>query len=125
MENYDKFRRLQQAFEEKSKSEQEARHLMRIAVQKNTQQESVIEDLQIALQKVRKEVPEIVSDKEQALKELDSRKSSYQRELAHLEDERDRYCDKDLRGGELINWRKKNSQIILLIFCCGLFSHYF
>jgi len=50
---------------------------MRIAVQKNTQQESVIEDLQSALQKVRKEVPEIISDKEQALKELDSRKSSY------------------------------------------------
>ena len=44
LENNEKFRQLKVAFEEKHKSEVDAKQLMRVAVLKNTEQEEVINE---------------------------------------------------------------------------------
>ncbi|KAL4487052.1 hypothetical protein ABPG72_001504 [Tetrahymena utriculariae] len=90
LENNNRFRELSRAYEEKCKQEQDSRHLMKVAVQKNSDQSNLIEELQNALLKVKKEVAEIVNERDVAQKELDTKKSTYMREVSSLEEERDR-----------------------------------
>lgn len=51
----------------------------------------IIEELQEALQKVRKEVVHILAEKDHAQKELESKKNIFHRDASALEEERDRY----------------------------------
>lgn len=78
LENNEKFRQLKSAFDERCKSEQDCKQLMRVAVQKNNEYEVLVNDMQQNLIKLKKEVSEIMIEKESLQTEFVARKNNLQ-----------------------------------------------
>ena len=69
-ENNEKFRQLKQAYDEKNKNENDLRNLLKAALMKNGEQEGIIGDFEMSLQKIKKEVWEIVAERDILLREV-------------------------------------------------------
>jgi len=69
-ENNEKFRQLKQAFDEKNKNENDLKNLLKAALMKNNEQEGIIGDFEMSLQKIKKDVGEIVTERDLLLREV-------------------------------------------------------
>lgn len=90
LENYEKFRRLSAAFEDKVKAEQDARHLIKIAIAKNSEQSMIIDELQQAMHSVRNDVVHILKEKDNAVRDLEAKRTAFQRDFQQQEEQRDK-----------------------------------
>ena len=70
LENNEKFRNLKISFEEKAANENELKQMLRVSVQKNNEYDEVIQDLNKALQRLKREVTEVIAEKEQMSREV-------------------------------------------------------
>lgn len=69
-ENNEKFRGLRIAYEEKNKNESDLKDLLKAALMKNNEQESTINEFERNLNKIKKEVVEIIADRDLLQKEV-------------------------------------------------------
>jgi len=69
-ENNDKFRQLRMAYDEKSKNENDIKSLLKAALMKNNEQELTINDFEQTLVKIKKEVNEIIAERDILQKEV-------------------------------------------------------
>ena len=69
-ENNERFRQLKNAYEEKCKNENDIKSLLRAALMKNSEQETTINDFEQTLIKIKKDVAEIIAERDLLQKEV-------------------------------------------------------
>lgn len=63
-ENNEKFRHLKALYEEKAKNEMDSKNLLRAAMLKNQEQENVIREFEQTLTRIKREVGEIIAERD-------------------------------------------------------------